>query len=83
MICKPYNTQSKKKDLISDENEVFAYYDLMYSNKFRTDYPTMNKEKMAELITNFDKLSVESDIEGNRWFQLVDYHFNHLSKKNK
>ena len=76
------NIKDNKIYLISHENEVFAYYDLIYSNKFRTDHPTMNKEKMAELISNFDKLSVELDIGDDRWFQLVDYHFDHLSNKN-
>ena len=42
----------------------------------------MNKEKMAGLITNFDKLSVELDIGEDHWFQLVDYHFDHLSNQN-
>ena len=76
------NIKDKKIYLISEENEVFAYYNLIYSNKFRTDHPTMNKEKMSELISNFDKLSVELDIGDDHWFQLVDYHFDHLSNKN-
>ena len=76
------NIKNKKIYLISDENEVFAYYALKYSNKFNAVHPTMNKEKIAEIITNFDKLSVELDIWGDHWFQLVDYHFDHLSNKN-
>ena len=42
----------------------------------------MNKEKMAELITNYYKLSAELDIDEDRWVELVDYHFDHLSNKN-
>ena len=42
----------------------------------------MNKEKMAELITNYYKLSAELDIDEDRWGELVDYHFDHLSNKN-
>ena len=42
----------------------------------------MNKEKMAGLINNFDKLSIELDIGEDHWFQLVDYHFDCLSNQN-
>ena len=62
------NIKDKKIYLISDENEVFAYYNLNYRNKFRIDHPTMNKEKTVELITNFDKLSVELVIGEDYWF---------------
>ena len=42
----------------------------------------MNKEKKAELITNYYNLSAELDIDEDRWVELVDYHFDHLSNKN-
>ncbi|WP_394235830.1 hypothetical protein [Niallia oryzisoli] len=68
--------------IISNENDVFAYYAMKFKGKLNTNHPTMNKEKMIELISHYDHLSAELDIEEDRWFELVDYHFDHLSKKN-
>lgn len=79
------NNNNINKDniyLISDENEVFAYYSKQYTEKFNKDHPKMNFVKMSELNSNYDKLRNELNIYEDKWYDLVDYHFDNLSKSN-
>jgi hypothetical protein len=68
--------------IISNENDVFAYYSRKFKDKFGKDHPSMNEEKMDELRSNFEDLSVRFDIDQEQWIDAVDYHFEHLSQNN-
>jgi hypothetical protein len=73
---------NKTTYLISDENEAFAYYSKKFKSKFGKNHPTMNEEKMGQLISSYDNFSTDFDIDFDTWFELIDYHFEHLSVKN-
>lgn len=68
--------------LISKENEVFAYYSQKYKDYFSRDHPSMNEVKIKELITNFNEIRFKLEIDKDKWFDLIDYHFDNLSIKN-
>jgi hypothetical protein len=78
------NNNKNKKNIyiISEENDVLSYYSKKFKEKFGKDHPTMTKEKMDELIGNFDFLNSSLDIDQEKWFDCVDYHFEHLSPNN-
>ncbi|SOC39066.1 hypothetical protein [Ureibacillus acetophenoni] len=76
------NNNKENIYLISEENEAFAYYAQRYMDMFKTDHPTMNDEKMRELISNYEDLSLTLDINEDKWLEIIDYHFEYLSPMN-
>jgi hypothetical protein len=82
---KANNPKKELKDIyiISQNDEyVFSYYSKIFKQEFNKDHPTMNKEKMQELLNNYYALTSDLDIEEDKWVELVNYHFENLSPKN-
>jgi hypothetical protein len=79
---------SSKKELpfiyLISENEayMFSYYLKKYKETFGKEHPTMTKEKLDEIEQNYNELTTELDISEDTWINVVDYHFENLSKKN-
>lgn len=72
----------KKIYIISNENDVFAYYSQTFKKFFGKEHPTMNEDKISELRLMYSEFSTDFDIGEEEWFSLVNYHFEHLPEKN-
>lgn len=76
------NNNYKDIYIISNENDVFSYYSFKFKEKFKKEHPIMNKEKMKTIVTDYETLASDLDIDKEQWFELIDYHFACLSSKN-
>ena len=74
----------KRKDiyLISEVNEVFAYYSQKFKEHFGKDHPPMTQTKINQLRASYDSLDSQFDLNEDTWFELVEYHFDNLSPNN-
>jgi hypothetical protein len=70
-----------------NDGRMFPLYSEKYKEKFGKDHPKMTKEKMEELISNYEYIQEQYFHEGKIdndeiWQELIDYHFDNLSSNN-
>jgi hypothetical protein len=84
----PRKKELKQQYIISENDDVFAYYSSKYKEKMGVDHPNMIHEKMDSLFlkkTTYEFYFEDTLPDLNKkhvWEDLIDYHFNNLPKSN-